>query len=133
MGVKTGYTDLDDMLMALRPGSLYVSRRPGVGKTSFSLSLVENISKAANEDESAERQGVLLFSLEVDRVDLVRKLLCSAASIDFRKLERGMIEDAEWEALAAAAQDFKQWQLDLMDVSDLTVQALRSVVKRHPG
>jgi len=125
-GVLTGYDELDDMLMSLRSGGLYVlAARPGVGKTSFALSLVQNIC-------SGERpHSALFFSLEVDRVDLIKKLLCGRAEIDFKDLERGLIDEEEFRHLEQVAEEIKSWSLDLMDVSDLTVQALRSVVKRH--
>ena len=125
-GVQTGFQQVDELLTMLRPGGLFVlAARPGVGKTSFALSIAQNVCAAANPTR------VLFFSLEVDRTDLVKKLLVCRAGIDFKAMERGLIEDAEWQALSNAADDLKQWQLDLMDVSDLTVQGMRSVVTRH--
>ncbi len=126
-GVQTGYQHIDDMLMSLRPGGLYVlAARPGVGKTSFALNILHHVCGSETDALSA-----LFFSLEVDRVDLMKKLVCAEAGIEFKSLERGIIRDHEWEALHQAAQRFRTWKLDLMDVSDLTVQALRSVAKRH--
>ncbi len=126
-GVQTGYEHIDDMLMSLRPGGLYIlAARPGVGKTSFALNILRHICGHCEQPV-----GALFFSLEVDRVDLMKKLICAEARISFKALERGIIEDGEWEALHAAAEAFRSWRLDLMDVSDLTVQALRSVAKRH--
>lgn len=128
-GVRSGMTDLDHRLGPLRPGGLYVlAARPGAGKTSLALNMVANI---AGHGDGENRSGVLFFSLEVDRVDLVKKLLSSSAGIDFANLENGILTPAEDEALKGAAKYFKDWQLDLMDVSDLTVQGLRSMVKRR--
>lgn len=128
IGIKTGIVDVDTRLMALRPGGLYVlAARPGVGKTSLALKIVANIA-----GHSENPSGVLFFSLEVDRKDLVKKLLCSEASVDFKALEPGgILEEHDMERVAQAAKNFKQWNLALMDVSDLTVHALRSVVKRR--
>jgi replicative DNA helicase len=126
-GVLTGYEDIDDMLMSLRPGGLYIlAARPGVGKTSFALSIVQHIC-----GDSPTPNGALFFSLEVDRVDLVKKLLCGKANVSFKDLERGLLEGPAFEDMERCAEDIKAWKLDLMDVSDLTVQGLRSVVKRH--
>lgn len=125
VGVQTGFVGLDNRLMSLRPGGLYVlAARPGVGKTSFALSMVDNVLASSEEH-------VLFFSLEVDRVDLVKKLLTGAARIDFAKIESGLLSPEETEALGAAADELRSKKLDLMDVSDLTVQGLRSVIKRH--
>lgn len=127
IGVKTGIADVDDKLMSLRPGGLYVlAARPGVGKTSLALKIVANIA-----GHSEEKNGVLFFSLEVDRKDLVKKLLSAEASIEFKAMEDGSLDSPSMDRLAETAKAFKSWALDLMDVSDLTVQGLRSIVKRR--
>lgn len=127
VGVKTGIAEVDDKLMSLRPGGLYVlAARPGVGKTSLALKIVANIA-----GHSDDKNGVLFFSLEVDRKDLVKKLLSAEASVEFKALENGSLDSHEMERLAETAKMFKGWLLDLMDVSDMTVQGLRSIVKRR--
>jgi replicative DNA helicase len=125
--VKTGLPEIDDKIMSLRPGGLYVlAARPGVGKTSMALKMVSNIAGDVIAD-----QGVLFFSLEVDRVDLMKKLLASESKVDFKNLDTGMVKPEEYAAVEEAAKRCKEWKLHLMDVSDLTVHGLRSVVKRH--
>ena len=125
VGVQTGFQGLDNRLMSLRKGGLYVlAARPGVGKTSFALSVVDNVLQESSDH-------VLFFSLEVDRVDLVKKMLTGSARLDFAKIESGLLSPEETDALTAAAEELRGKKLDLMDVSDLTVQSLRSVVKRH--
>jgi replicative DNA helicase len=127
VGVKTGIADVDDKLMSLRPGGLYVlAARPGVGKTSLALKMVAHIA-----GHNEEKNGVLFFSLEVDRKDLVKKLLSAEARVEFKSLENGTLGSSDMERLAETAKNFKDWLLDLMDVSDLTVQSLRSIVKRR--
>jgi replicative DNA helicase len=125
-GVKTGITGVDNRLMSLRPGGLYIlAARPGVGKTSFALNIVQNICRDLSDDH------VLFFSLEVDRVDLVKKLITGIANLDFSKVESGMLSPEETDVLSSAADELRDLHLDLMDISDITVQGLRSVVKRH--
>nr|MBA3686424.1 AAA family ATPase [Planctomycetota bacterium] len=127
LGVKTGINDLDRKLMSLRPGGLYVlAARPGAGKTSLALNIVGHIAGHADNNGT-----VLFFSLEVDRIDLVKKLLSAEAGINFAALETGILEPHQQELLAGAAQSFKNWRLDLMDVSDLNVGTLRSIVRRR--
>lgn len=126
-GVKTGIADLDHKLTALRPGGLYVlAARPGAGKTSFALTIVSHIA-----GHITDPNGVLFFSLEVDRIDLVKKLLSARARLDFRSIETGLLEPHQQELLIQASQELKTWKLDLMDVSDLTVNAMRSIVRRR--
>lgn len=127
IGIKTGIHDLDDKLMALRPGGLYIlAARPGVGKTSFGLKIVGNIAGNATAPHRA-----LFVSLEVDKVDLLKKLVSAEGGLEFKKIEEGRLDESEMETLAGTLAAIKHWKLDLMDVSDLTVQGLRSVVKRR--
>jgi len=125
--VKTGLPEVDDKIMSLRPGGLYVlAARPGVGKTSLALKIVSNIAGAEDLDH-----GVLFFSLEVDRIDLMKKLLAAISKVDFKSIDTGMVKEEEFAAIQEAGNRCKNWKLHLMDVSDLTAQGLRSVVKRH--
>jgi replicative DNA helicase len=126
-GLVTGITDLDKRLMSLRPGGLYIlAARPGVGKTSLALKIVENICNRLEQGGS-----VLFFSLEVDRVDLMKKMLSAASGVDFGKLDAGNVTPDEWQRIEQAAERVRDWRFDLMDVTDLTVHGLRSVVKRR--
>lgn len=127
MGVKTGMQDIDDKLMALRPGGLYIlAARPGVGKTSLALRIVQGI---VSNPEAAQR--VLFFSLEVDRTDLVKKLIAAVGKIDFKGLDQGTLPEEDFLRLEETIKQIKDWPMEMMDVSDLTVHQLRSVVKRR--
>ena len=124
--IQTGIPDLDDSLRSLRPGGLYIlAARPGVGKTSLALKIVSNIVSRPESDT-----GVLFFSLEVSRFDLLKKLMSAEAHIPFDHLDTGNIVPDELQQLEATRDIIKQWPLYLMDVTDLTVQGLRSVVTR---
>ena len=126
-GIKTGIADLDEKLMALRPGGLYIiAARPGVGKTSFALKIMASIVSR----EGSDYRG-LFVSLEVDRKDLLKKLVSAEGGIDFRKIEEGRLDHDEMTTLAGTLQRLKTWRMDLMDVTDLTVHGLRALVKRR--
>ncbi len=126
-GVKTGMVDIDNRLMALRPGGVYVlAARPGVGKTSLALRIVQGI---VSHPENPQR--VLFFSLEVDRRDLVKKLIAAVGKIEFRGLDMGTLPEQEYERLEETIRQISDWPMEMMDVADLTVHRVRSVVKRR--
>ncbi len=126
-GITTGIPDIDEKLIALRPGGLYIlAARPGVGKTSLALKIAANIAARMEGDG-----GILFFSLEVDRVDLLKKMLSAESTVPFGDIDRGSVTSEQWELVQAAASRFSTWNFDLMDVSDLTVHGLRAVVRRR--
>ncbi len=126
-GVRTGMADIDDKLMSLRPGGLYIlAARPGVGKTSLALRIVQGV---VSSPETAQR--VLFFSLEVDRRDLVKKLIAAYGKLPFKDLDMGTLPEDMFGRLEETIKIVKQWPMEMMDVADLTVLQLRAVVKRR--
>ncbi len=126
-GVLTGMADIDARLMSLRPGGLYVlAARPGVGKTSLALRIVQGIVSRPEAD-----QRVLFFSLEVDRRDLVKKLIAAYGKLPFKDLDMGTLPEDQWARLEETLAIVRNWPMEMMDVGDLTVHQLRSVVKRR--
>jgi len=123
-GVKTGISGMDALLTQMRNGGLYLlAARPGCGKTSVALSICMNACMRGD--------GVLMFSLEVDRTDLNKKVISSLASVDFRDMDAGRLTREDQAAVDAAGAEFAKWPLQIMDNSDLTIGALRSIVKRR--
>ncbi len=99
MGVPTGFTMLDRMLGGLQKSDLIIlAGRPGMGKTSFGLSIAQN---------AAKRYGarVAVFSLEMSNEQLAQRLLSMETGIDSHRLRMGQInDDDEWPHLAGSCQ-----------------------------
>lgn len=88
----TGYLDLDALTDGLHNGEFTViGARPGVGKTTFSLGLAENIAKKG--------KYVAYVSLEMSEVQIIQKLLAMRTGINSRKIRNGNLEEKEVEKL----------------------------------
>ena len=87
LSLYTGYFDLDDLTDGLHKGELTViGARPGVGKTTFSLQLAENIAKKG--------KNVCYVSLEMSEIQMIQKLLSLRTGVNSRKIRNGdMTED----------------------------------------
>ena len=95
-GVPTGFTDLDELLYGLRPGSLtIIAARPGVGKTSLALNIAVNAVKAG--------VWVAMFSLERSSAEIMPRILASEACVNFKKMRSGHLDDSDWTNITAAA------------------------------
>ena len=89
-GIPTGYTDLDKMTSGWQKSDLVIiAGRPAMGKTSFALSLAKNISVDYNEP-------IAFFSLEMDNVQLVNRLLSNVCEIPGSKILNGQLSSDEW-------------------------------------
>ena len=85
--IKTCFAGLNNLIVGLKQSRLYVfGARPGVGKTVVGLQLAWEI---------AREQDVLFFSLEMDKTDLLKRVVAGELDIDLGLLEKGAITDKQ--------------------------------------
>lgn len=90
LGAPTGLKDLDGLIYGLHGGKLYlVGARPAMGKSALMLLTVYTTAVVA-------RRPVVLYSLEMDHLELVERLACMDSGIDSQRLKRGNLSEAEW-------------------------------------
>jgi replicative DNA helicase len=65
-----------------------IAARPGMGKTSFMLSLLRNAAVNYN-------YPVCIFSLEMSSLQLVNRLLSSESELDGNKIKNGDLKESE--------------------------------------
>ncbi len=129
LGITTGYPRLDETLMGMRPGQLIVvGARPAVGKTSFALNVAAN---AANPDNSDAQASVLIFSLEMSRLEIAQRLLAGASSVNLSSIARGTISPNEWPEVTAASQQLSRYDIAIDDTPGTSVTEIRAKARRH--
>src|SRR5207302_11060731 len=77
-----------------------------------------------------ERRPVLFFSMEMDRLDLVRRLLSAEARIDARKLQTGQLSAQEWPKLNEAVGRLAEAPFYIDDDPRCTVMQMRAKSRR---
>ena len=123
-GVATGFTDFDRLTAGLQPSDLIiVAGRPSMGKTSFALSIAQNVG-------TQSRLPVGIFSLEMSKEQLVIRLLCSLARIDIQKLRTGFLEKGDWPRLTTAAGKLAEAPIYIDDSAALTALDIRARARR---
>ena len=123
-GVPTGFEDLDRKTAGLQQGDLViVAGRPSMGKTSFSMNLVEEAAIRA-------KLPVIVFSMEMPAEQLVMRLLSSLGRIDQQKVRTGKLEQEDWSRLTSALAILTDTNVFIVDDPALTPTDLRARCRR---
>ena len=123
-GLPTGFTKLDRMTAGLKSGELIiVAGRPGMGKTAFGLNVALHAC-------AAREVPVAVFSLEMAKEELARRLLCSEARVDGGRMRTGMLSREDWTRLTSAAGSLTNMSLFIDDTPALSVMELRGKARR---
>jgi replicative DNA helicase len=123
-GTPTGFADFDELTAGLQPNALVVvGARPGMGKTSFAMGMAGHAALDA-------ARPVLFFSLEMSRVELSQRLLCSEARIDSTKVRNGRLSEDDWRRISHAIGRLSEAPLWIDDNPNVTVMEIRSKARR---
>lgn len=122
-GVPTGYSDLDLCLGGLQKSDLILlAARPSMGKTSLALGIAYNASLKGKK--------VAIFSLEMGRRLLARRMMAMASKVDMQRLRNGWIEDDEWETIITSGQDLSSLPMWINDTAGNPIASMRSELRR---
>jgi replicative DNA helicase len=123
-GLPSGFGDLDDMTAGMHPGDLIIiAGRPGMGKTAFAINVAVNACMH-------RKAPVAIFSLEMPKEQLVRRMLCSEARVDGTRMRSGQLWRDDWPKLARAAGTLSELPVWIDDTPALTVTELRAKTRR---
>jgi replicative DNA helicase len=139
IGISTGFDRYDRMTSGLHDGELtIVAARPGMGKTSLVLNMAVNVAspqqleaaRDPNERWEEPGYGVVVFTLEMPREQIVNRMLCSEARVDVSRVRTGMLTPSDWSKLTQAASHLASLNVWVDDSPALSLLELRSKVRR---
>ena len=123
-GVPTGYTKLDQITSGLQKSDLVIiAGRPAMGKTSFALSMAKNIAVDY-------RRPVAFFSLEMNNLQLVNRILSNVCEVPGSKIMNGQLDDAEWKRFDKNLRKLENVPLYIDDTAGLSIFELRTKARR---
>ena len=123
-GVPTGYYKLDEITSGWQASDLIIlAGRPAMGKTSYALSLARNI--AVDYDIP-----VAFFSLEMNNVQLVNRLISNVCEIPGGKILSGKLSEDEWQRFDARIDKLSNAPIFVDDTPGLSVFELRTKARR---
>jgi replicative DNA helicase len=137
-GISTGFFQMDEMTAGLQPSDLIIlAARPSMGKTAFALNLAQNAcilpAKFANAppEQRPARYPVLFFSLEMGATQLIERVLCSEARVDYAQLRRGgRMMEQDFRGLIAAADRISNAPFYIDDTAAPSILEIRARARR---
>ncbi len=124
VGVTTGFYDLNALTSGLQKSDLIIlAARPSMGKTAFALNVAQNVAMQG-------KKGVAIFSLEMPKQQLVKRMLCSEAEVDTQRITSGNMQPKDWEKLVDAMTRLSDARIYIDDASGVTVTDIKAKCRR---
>jgi replicative DNA helicase len=102
---------------------IILAARPSMGKTAFAMNIAENVAINSNTP-------VLFVSMEMARIELSQRMLCSQGRIDANKFRSGFLSKEDRPKLAVAAAKLGQAPLFIDDPPSRSVAEIGACARR---
>ncbi|KKW37597.1 MAG: Replicative DNA helicase [Candidatus Peribacteria bacterium GW2011_GWB1_54_5] len=123
-GVPSGYQALDNKLSGFQPSDLIViAARPSMGKTSLALNIAQNAA-------IKHHKSIGIFSLEMSKEQLVDRLFASMLGVDSWKLQRGKLEDSDFQNMGPIMDELSKSNIFIDDSVASSLPELRAKARR---
>jgi|SRR5579871_106051 replicative DNA helicase len=123
-GLATHYIEFDRMTSGLQDSELIIiAARPSMGKTAWAINIAQN---------AAVRDGkvVAVFSLEMSKESLLRRMLASEALVNSRKIQTGFLPKEDKGKLLAALERLMESKMFIDDTPGITLAEMRAKARR---
>ncbi len=123
-GISTGFYDLDARTAGLQKSDLIlIAARPSMGKTAFVLNIAETVAIKNNISTA-------IFSLEMSRVQLAKRLISMNSKVDSQHIRVGNLADEEWGKLTESTILLGESSLVIDDTPGISIGQLRSKCRK---
>jgi replicative DNA helicase len=124
VGVPTGFQDLDNLTGGLHDSELVVlAARPSMGKTALATNIAEYVTIEANVP-------TLFVSLEMARLELAQRMLCSQGRIDANKFRSGYLSKEDRTKLIEASAKLGKAPMYVDDTAARTCTEIAACARR---
>src|SRR5271156_115842 len=123
-GLATHYTQFDKMTSGLQASDLIIiAARPSMGKTAWAINIAEN---------AAVRGGkvVAVFSLEMSKASLLRRMLASQALVNSKAIQTGMLMRDDRTKLINGLERLMESKMFIDDTPGITLAEMRAKARR---
>lgn len=123
LGLPTGFRDLDELLGGMQRSDLLIfAGRPGMGKTSFLLSVALNAAKLGGR--------VAIFTMEMASDQIVQRFVAMETGINTQRLRTGQLTQQEWARFVQATGRMANLRIFIDDTPAINPLQMRTKCRR---
>src|SRR5271163_4316217 len=123
-GLATHYSEFDRMTSGLQPSELtIIAARPSMGKTALAINIAQNAAVRS-------RKTVAVFSLEMSKESLLRRMLASEALVDSQKIQKGFLGRDDHAKLSSALERLVEAHIFIDDTPGISLSEMRAKARR---
>ncbi|MBV8632304.1 MAG: replicative DNA helicase [Silvibacterium sp.] len=123
-GLATHFDEFDRMTSGLQKSELtIIAARPSMGKTALAINIAQN---------AAVRGGkvVAIFSLEMSKESLLRRMLASEALVDSQKIQKGFLGRDDHAKLSSGLERLVEARIFIDDTPGISLTEMRAKARR---
>jgi replicative DNA helicase len=123
-GLATHYIEFDRMTSGLQESELtIIAARPSMGKTAWAINIAEN---------AAVRGGkiVAVFSLEMSKASILRRMLASQSLVNSKAIQTGMLMREDRAKLINGLERLMESKMFIDDTPGITLAEMRAKARR---
>jgi replicative DNA helicase len=123
-GINTGFDRFDRMTLGLHAQELLIlAARPAMGKTGLATNIATHVA-------SEEGKAVAVFSLEMSRISLIDRIICSESRIDLQRLRSGCLTQDEKDRMNREYKRTSKIPLFIDDTAGTNLESVHSKLHR---
>jgi replicative DNA helicase len=123
-GLATHYIDFDRMTSGLQESELIIiAARPSMGKTAWAINIAENAAVQSGK-------VVAVFSLEMSKSSLLRRMLASQSMVNSKAIQTGMLMKDDRAKLMKGLEKLMESKLFIDDTPGITLAEMRAKARR---
>ncbi len=123
-GLATDFIDFDRMTSGLQKGELIIiASRPSMGKTALAINIAQNAALLHGAK-------VAIFSLEMSKSSLLRRMLASQAGVDQQRLQKGFLGREDHDKLQTALGQLVESHIFIDDSAGISLAEMRAKARR---
>jgi replicative DNA helicase len=123
-GLETHFVDFDRMTGGLQNGDLIIiAARPSMGKSAFCINIAQSCSLK-------DGKVVAIFSLEMSKESLLKRILSSESSINGRSIQSGMMQRHDRDRLHSALERIIDSKMFVDDSPNIGLAEMRAKCRR---